>query len=150
GYFIQVAMKRRGKIITSFVRQVSSRARSIAIAHHPGGGRAEVTVWALNSDDKLGKHKTHTFQTRPTSRTLDAAAKLSVKSAYQSGGAVFVSTECPALNGHCQVRVELLLNGHVIVRRGFQQAPDSFETHRLLPSSPSVRRALRRALALKG
>src|SRR5439155_7684098 len=121
----------------------------IRIAHHPSGGRATATVYALNSDDKLGRAKSRSFRTDPSFSSLDAAANLSAKSAYQSGGAVVVPTQCPERQGHCQVRLELLLNGHVIARAGYQQAPDTFRYRRMLPSKPSVRRALRRALSGK-
>src|SRR5207247_1791887 len=99
--------------------------------------------YTINADGKLSRPRTRHFRTNPKAATLNAAAKLSAASAYKSHGAVVVDTECPELQGHCQVRIELFLRGRVIIRRGYQQTPDTFHRIRLLPSKASERRALR-------
>ena len=110
-------------------------------------GRSTVTVWALNSDGKVGRPSSKSFFTSASALTLKAAAKLSLQSAFQSGGSVHMITQCPARQGHCQVRLTLVLNGRVIVRRGYQQTPGTLLTVGLRPTDPGLRRALARALS---
>ena len=148
GYFVQVSTRQRGRLVASWARQVSARTTTMLIPSYPAiPGRSTVTVWALNSDGAFGKPKSKSFLSAPSALTLKAAAKLSVDSAYNRGGAVFVNTQCPARGGYCQVRLALLLNGRTIVTRSYQQIPGTFSIARLQPTKPALRRAL--ALELK-
>ena len=147
GYFVQISTRVRGRLVASFARQVPARTTALWIPSYPAlPGRSTVTVWALNSDGVFGRPKSTSFFTAASALTLTAAAKLSVDSAFEHGGAVHVITQCPARQGHCQVRLTLLLKGRVIVRRGYQQTPGTLLTVSLQASNPALRRALAREL----
>jgi hypothetical protein len=147
GYFVQVSTRQHGRVVASFARQVSARTTTLWIPTYPAlPGRSTVTVWALNSDGKFGRPKNKSFFTAASALTLKAAAKLSVDSAFERGGAMHVITQCPAHQGHCQVQLTLVLKGRVIVRRGYQQTPGTLRTLRLQPTNPRLRRELAREL----
>ncbi len=147
GYLVQVSTYNRGVLAASFIRRVSARTNSLELPGYPATpGRSVATVWALNSNSVPGKPASSSFLTTASALTLSSAARLSADSAYQHGGALFVRTQCPANQGHCQVRLQLRLNGRLIVDRAFQQTPGTYETARLLPSRTADRRALAVAL----
>lgn len=148
GYLVQVFTRRHGRMVATFVRRVSARKTTLLLPQYPAlPGRSVATVWALNSDGKLGRPRSTSFLSSPSALTLKAAAKLSVRSAFARGGAVFVNTQCPVSMAHCQVRLGLVVSGRVVVRRSYQQSPGTFLKIRLLPGRPADRRALARALA---
>jgi hypothetical protein len=144
GYLVEVSMRKGRRLLTSFVRRVSARTRSIAIPHHPGtDGGAVAKVYALNVDDALGRTRGRAFPTNPSVTSLSQAARLSARSAVRRGGGVDLRTQCPEATGHCQVRIELLLKGRRVATAGYQQTPDTFRSARVVPGSASARRILR-------
>ena len=93
-------MRKKGKLLTSFMRRVPARRHSLVLHRYPSGNaKASATVWTLNSDDKVGKSRHHSFLTHPTVGSLNAAAKISAESAYQSHGAVVVGIAVTTAEG---------------------------------------------------
>ena len=147
GYLLQVSTRQHGRLVASYVRFVPPRTTSVYLPSYPATpGRSVATIWALNSDGILGRPRSTSFFTAASALTLRSAAKLSIDSAFNRGGAVFVITQCPAREGYCQIRLGLNLNGRPIVTRAFQQAPGTITTVRLQPTNPALRRALAREL----
>jgi hypothetical protein len=151
GYLVQVS-QRVGKQIFSFVRKVPASKTSVLIPNFPGlPGKTVATVSTLNSDGVVGKGRSSSFRTSPSTLTLKAAARATARGAYSEKGAVVARTQCPVgRNGYCQVLLTLALNGRTIVTIGDQAAPGTFHFVRLLPRNPAVRRALARTLAGRG
>jgi hypothetical protein len=148
GYLVEVSRGRRGRPKeVSYVRRVSARRRRMVFRSTAGGGRLVARVYALNSDDKLGRSKAQAFATGPSARTLRAAARRSAHSARRSGGAVGLVSHCPQDRGHCQAVVELRRRGRVVGRLAFQQPPDTFRPVRIRPAGPRLRRLLRQKKA---
>lgn len=146
GYLVQISTRRGRRLLTSYVRHVSRRARSIVIPQYPaGGGTSTANVYALNVDGALGNPRGGTFLTSPSARTIGAAASLSARSATRRGNGIDVRTQCPQADGDCQVRIELLVGGHTVASARYQQPPGTFHPVLVVPRSPSVRRALQRS-----
>ncbi|MDQ2622889.1 MAG: hypothetical protein M3Y45_07620, partial [Actinomycetota bacterium] len=142
GYVAEIAVRKKGRKISSYRREVGPKVRKIAIPSHPGGGWAEATVQALNADGVPGRSARKRFRLAPPkSLNLRQAARRSAVSAKRAGKAIRVRAICPT-DGHCQTKVLLRLRGRTIGAKTFQQVPGTFRTIRVSPAEPGVRRRL--------
>ncbi|MGH2956130.1 MAG: hypothetical protein ACRDL6_03955 [Solirubrobacterales bacterium] len=131
GYLVEVSTAAAGdRRASNYVRKVSADTRRVAIPHHPDGERGVAKVFALNSDDKLGRKARQGFAPSPSARGLREAARRSAKSAVVRRGGVAVRMQCPE-HGHCRVEAELRRRGRRVSSTSFQQAPDTFHLLRL-------------------
>ena len=144
GYLVEVAMRQRGRLVTSFLRRVSARTRSISIPHHPGApGGGVARVYALNGEEALGRPAANAFKTSPSVTGLAQAATLSARSAVRRTGGINLRTLCPERAGHCQVQIELRIGRRLVASSAYQQTPDTFRSARIAPRKKSDRRVLR-------
>ncbi|MCO5315128.1 MAG: hypothetical protein M9938_03035 [Solirubrobacterales bacterium] len=142
GYLAEVAVVRNGRRLSAYRRVVSPKRHSIRIPSHPGGSWAVANVQALNADGVPGRVGTRKFRLSPPNRiSLREAGRRSADSAVRRGGKIRLRVVCP-VNGHCQTRVLLRLNGRTVGRTTFQQVPDTFRTVDLAPDTPRLRRLL--------
>jgi hypothetical protein len=134
GYLVQVSMSQSGEKASNYVRHIGPGRRQVVIRHHPGGGQATAKVYALNSDEKLGRPGKQAFATNPSARTLKEAASRSARSARLSHGAVRLMMSCPE-DGHCRTRVELRAGNKLVGRANVQLVPDTFHVLRIKPAA---------------
>ncbi len=145
GYLVQIAIEdSKGGQLTSFMRRVPARQRSLVIPNHPGSGNgtAVARVFSLNRDGRPGQPTPQPFATGPGATALPAAVRRGASAASRRGHSVLVRSVCPR-GPHCQVVAELRLRGRTVARRRLQQTPDTFHTIRLTPRLRVDRRALR-------
>jgi hypothetical protein len=127
GYVAEIAIVKNGKRVSSYRRMVGPGKRRISIPSHPGGHWAVARVQALNADGVPGATRSRRFRLAPPKNlNLGQATSLSARSAVRAGpNSVRVRAICP-LNGHCQTRVVLKVNGKPLARKGFQQVPGTY------------------------
>lgn len=127
GYVAEIAIMKDGKRVSSYRRVVGPGKRSIAIPSHPGGTWAIARVQALNVDGVPGFIGSRKFRLAPgKSLTLKQASRLTAASATKvAANKVRLRAICP-LNGHCQTRVVLKVNGRTLGQTGFQQVPGTY------------------------
>lgn len=84
------------------------------------------------------------FPTASFAQTLAAAATISSRSAARRGNGIELRTQCPQADGDCQIRIQLVHNGHAVATAGYQQPPGTLHSVRVVPLRASDRRALQR------
>lgn len=142
GYVAEIAVKKNGRKISSYRRVTGPRVRRFVVPRHPGGTWALASVQALNADGVPGKVAVRKFRLAPPkSLNLRQASRQGSASARRIGGKVKLRTLCP-INGHCQTRVLLRLNGKTIGQASFQQVPGTYRHVELSPASQRLRRLL--------
>jgi hypothetical protein len=141
-YLVQVALRRHGKLATSYVRHVPAKRRGVVIPVSPSGGTAYARVFAVNFAGRLGKAAVRAFQTTPPPASFGKSIESGAASVKRHGGRVLLTTRCPG-GGHCQMQVELRVAGHRVYRTHFQQTPNTFNRLWLTPRTAAARKALR-------
>jgi hypothetical protein len=143
GYVAEIAVKNgKGKKVSSYRRVVGPKKRKIVIPRHPGGNWAIASVQALNADGVPGQVRTKRFRLAPPkSLSLIQSGRRSAANARRTGGKVKLWALCP-IDGHCQTRVLLKLNGRVVGQKRFQQAPGTYRHIELAPNTAKLRRLL--------
>lgn len=127
GYLAEIAVKSGNRKVSSYRRVVGPRVRRIAVPLHPGGSWAIASVQALNADEVPGKARQVRFRLAPPKNLkLKQAGRRSADTAKRVGrNRVKVRVICP-VNGHCQTRVALKVNGKLLAEQRFQQVPGTY------------------------
>jgi hypothetical protein len=142
GYVAEIAVKKRGKKVSSYRRVVGPKVRRMSVPSHPGGTWAVASVQALNADGVPGRITSKRFRLAPPkSLTLKQAGRQSARSAVRRGKAIRLRVLCP-INGHCQTLVLLRIGTRTIGRASYQQVPGTYQSVLVSPDSERLKRRL--------